>query len=35
MAKIYYDLIKKGKLTINDVPTRWKNEVQKMLDENV
>lgn len=35
MAKIYYDLIKKGKLTIDDVPTRWKNEVQKMLDENV
>lgn len=35
MAKIYYDLIKKGLKTINDVPLRWKNEVQALLDADV
>lgn len=34
MAKIYFDLIKKGLKTIGDVPQRWKNEVQKLLDES-
>ena len=33
MAKIYYNLIKKGKMTINEVPERWREEVQRMLDE--
>mgnify|MGYP006928561808 CR=1 FL=1 len=32
MAKIYYDLIKKGLRTIDDVPTRWREEVEKMLE---
>ena len=33
MAKIYYNLIKKGKITIEEVPERWRAEVQRMLDE--
>ena len=33
MAKIYYNLIKAGKKTIDDVPLRWRDEVQKLLDE--
>lgn len=32
MAKIYYRKIKAGKMTINDVPERWKAEVQALLD---
>lgn len=35
MAKIYYDLIKKGYKTIDDVPTKWKAEVQALLDAEV
>lgn len=34
MAKIYYDLIKAGKKTIDDVPIKWRDEVRKMLDED-
>ena len=33
MAKIYYRLIKQGKMTIDEVPDRWKEAVQKLLDE--
>ncbi len=32
MAKIYYSLIKKGLKTIDDVPPKLKDEVQKLLD---
>lgn len=32
MAKIYYDLIKKNLRTLEDVPLRWKNEVQTLLN---
>lgn len=32
MAKIYYRWIKAGKMTIDQVPTRWKEQVQKLLD---
>ena len=32
MAKIYYYLILKGLRTIDDVPLRWRAEVQAMLD---
>ena len=35
MAKIYYNLIKKGLKTIEDVPEKLKKEVQKLLDEEV
>ena len=33
MAKIYYNLIKAGKRAIDDVPIKWRDEVQKLLDE--
>ena len=32
MAQIYYNLIKKGLRTIDDVPLKWRTEVQAMLD---
>lgn len=32
MAQIYYNLIKKGLKTIDDVPPKWRAEVQAMLD---
>ena len=32
MIKIYADLIKKGKKTIDDVPDKLKAAVQKILD---
>ena len=32
MAKIYYNLIKAGKKTIDDVPLKWREEVRKMLE---
>lgn len=32
MAKIYYDLIQKGLKTIDDVPTRWRDAVQVLID---
>lgn len=35
MAKLYYNLIKANKKTLDDVPLRWREEVRKMLeDEN-
>ncbi len=34
MAKIYYRKIKAGKMTIDDVPERWKEAVQALLDED-
>lgn len=35
MAKLYYELIKKELKTINDVPIRWREEVQAMLDADI
>lgn len=32
MAQIYYNLIKKGMKTIDDVPLKWRAEVQAMLE---
>jgi Zn-dependent M32 family carboxypeptidase len=32
MAKIYYKKILSGDMSIDDVPERWKEEVQKLLD---
>lgn len=32
MAKIYYNLIKADMWTIERVPLRWKEQVQKLLD---
>ena len=34
MAKIYYRKIKAGQLTIDDVPERWRDAVQALLDED-
>lgn len=34
MAKLYYNLIKNGKWTIDRVPQTWKQEVENMLNEN-
>ena len=33
MAKIYYRRIVAGKMTLEEVPKRWREEVQKLLDE--
>jgi hypothetical protein len=33
MAKIYADLIRKGKKTLNDVPEALREEVKKLLEE--
>ena len=35
MAKVYADLIRKGKKTIDDVPAKLKDDVQKILDADV
>lgn len=32
MAKIYYKKIKAGHLSIEEVPARWRNAVQTLLD---
>ncbi len=32
MAKIYYNRVKAGKWTIEQVPARWRAQVQEMLD---
>lgn len=32
MVKVYVDLINKGLKTIDDVPERWKEEVQSILN---
>ena len=34
MAKIYYRRILAGEMTIEDVPARWREEVQALLDGN-
>lgn len=33
MLNIYIQLIKKGKITIEQVPTQWKEQVQNLLKE--
>lgn len=35
MAKVYADLIRKGKKTIDDVPGRLRTEVRRILEEDV
>lgn len=34
MVKIYYRRIRAGIMTIEEVPARWREAVQKMLDED-
>ena len=33
MSRVYYRLIKAGKMTIDDVPERWREEVRRLLEE--
>jgi len=35
MARIYYNLINKGLKTIDDVPSVWKEEVERLLAEDL
>lgn len=35
MAKVYADLIRKGKKTIDDVPAKLRDEVRAILDADV
>ena len=35
MAKIYAELIRKGVKAIDDVPERLREEVQRILDEDI
>lgn len=35
MAKVYANLIRKGKKTIDDVPAKLRDEVQAILDADV
>ena len=35
MAKIYYNLIINGRKTLDDVPANLREEVRKMLEENI
>jgi hypothetical protein len=32
MAKIYYRRITSGEMTLEEVPERWRDEVQALLD---
>jgi hypothetical protein len=34
MAKFYYTQIKLGKITIDNVPDKWKEAVKKLLEED-
>ena len=35
MAKIYYKRIVAGEMTLEDVPERWRAQVEKMLESEV
>lgn len=32
MAKLYFDLIKKGLKILDDVPMRWRDEVSALME---
>lgn len=34
MAKIYYNRVKAGIMTIEEVPERWRQAVERLLVEN-
>ena len=34
MAKIYYNRIKAGIMTLEEVPVRWRETVREMLEED-
>jgi hypothetical protein len=33
MAKLYAKRIRQGKMTLEEVPERWREEVRKLLEE--
>ena len=33
MAKFWYKLVKSGAKTIDEVPEKWRDEVERMLEE--
>nr|DAY82468.1 MAG TPA: hypothetical protein [Caudoviricetes sp.] len=33
MAKIYYKRIVAGEITLEDVPSRWRAQVERMLED--
>lgn len=35
MAKVYYKRIKAGLMTIDEVPKKWRDQVQDMLDADM
>lgn len=34
MARIYYRMIVAGKMTVDDVPEKWREEVRGLLDDD-
>jgi len=34
MVKIYVDAIRDGRMTLEDVPTRWRKQVEEALKNN-
>lgn len=34
MAKIYYNRIKAGMMTLDEVPQRWRAAVEKLLEDD-
>lgn len=34
MVKIYVYMIKSGKMSIDDVPEKWREDVRRMLEDN-
>lgn len=34
MVKMYYELVKKDRITINQVPSRYRAAVQELLDND-
>ena len=34
MAEFWYKLVKSGKKTLDEVPEKWREEVERMLGEN-
>lgn len=32
MAKLYYEMVKAGKRTLDSVPKRWREAVEEMLE---
>lgn len=35
MVKIYVDAIRDGRMTLDDVPARWRKAVEEALNNNV